>query len=145
MECAKENNEVVVLRAELFSPLNNNMSQYILDSIREWIQIHSIVVQGLRLYPVRDCALTVEALTSPLNCYPTSTTTTIGTSSTSKHPITVTADQPRERHPNDVVTEALAIIGFLGCGIFAVIVLLLALYVGYQRYKNNYRSIQGLR
>jgi hypothetical protein len=150
MECAHENNEVVVLRAELFSPLNNNMSKRVLDSIREWIHIHSttgsIVVQGLRLYPVRDCALIVEEFGSPLNCYHTSTTT----SSTTRHPFTraistVSADQPRERRPDDAVTEALAIIGFLGCGFLAVIVLLLVLYVGYQRYKKNYRRIQGLR
>ena len=70
MECAQENSEVVALRAKLFSPLN--MTERVFDSIREWIQIHSvagsIMVQGLRVYPERDCTLIIEEFGSPLNC-----------------------------------------------------------------------------
>ena len=124
MECAQENSEMVVLRAKLFSPLN--MTERVFDSIREWIQIHSvtgsIVVQGLRVYPERDCALIIDEFGPPLNCYHAS----ISTSSSA-------------------VTEALAIIGFVGCGILIVIVLLLALYVGHQRYKKNCQKAQRLR
>ena len=150
IECSQESNTVVVLRAELFSPLN--ITECVFDSIRAWIQIHSmtgsIVVQGLRLYPEKDCALVVEEFGSPLNCYQTSATTS-HTRSTSKQPIipiisTVTADHPLERHPSPV-TEALAITGFLGCGILIVIVLLLVLCVGYQHYKMNCQKAQRLR
>ena len=121
MECAQENSEVVALRAKLFSPLN--MTERVFDSIREWIQIHSvtgsIVVQGLRVYPERDCALIIDEFGSPLNCDHASATIS--------------------------VTEALAIIGFVGCGILIMIVLLLALYIGYQRYKENCQKAQRLR
>ena len=137
MHCAQENSEVVALRAKLFSPLN--MTERVFDSIREWIQIHSvtgsIVVQGLRVYPERDCALIIDEFGSPLNCDHASATT-ISTSSS--------ADYPREQHWS-AVTEALAIIGFVGCGILLVIVFLLALYVGYQRYKKNCQKAQRLR
>ena len=149
MQCAQENSEVVVLRAKLFSPLN--MTKRVFDSIREWIQIHSvtgsIVVQGLRVYPERDCALIIDEFGSPLNCDHISATT-ISTSSASKPPITptvtVSVDHPQEQHRSAVI-EALAIIGFVGCGILIVIVLLLALYVGYQRYKKNCQKAQRLR
>ena len=134
MECAQENSEVVALRAKLFSPLN--MTERVFDSIRKWIQVTgSIVVRGLRVYPERDCALIIDEFWSPLNCDHTSATT-ISTSSS--------VDYPREQHWS-AVTEVLAIIGFVGCGILLVIVLLLALYVGYQRYKNNCQKAQRLR
>ena len=118
MECASENNEVVVLRAELFSP--PNMTERVIDSIRLWIHVHStsesIVVQALRLYPESGCSLIVESFASPLICHQISTT--------------------RERSP-DTVTEVLAVIGFLGCAILITILLLLVLYIGYQHYKKN--------
>ena len=127
MECASENNEVVVLRAELFSL--PNMTERVIDSIRLWIHIHStsesIVVQALRLYPESGCSLIVESFASPLICHQISTTT-----------ITSTVVQPRERSP-DTVTEVLAVIGFLGCAILITVLLLLVLYIGYQHYKKN--------
>ena len=122
MQCAQENSEVVALRAKLFSPLN--MTERVFDSIRKWIQVTgSIVVRGLRVYPERDCALIINEFGSPLNCDHTSATT-ISTSSTS--------------------IEALAIIGFVACGILLMIVFLLVLYVGYQRYKKNCQKAQRL-
>ena len=141
MECTHENNEVVLLRAELFSP--PNITEHVLNSLRSWIHIHStggsIVVQGLRLYPERDCPLIVESFGSPSNCYQTSPAT-----SSSSTQIISTGDHPQERSPN-AVTEGLAIIGLLGCGILTVIVLVLVLYVGYQRYKKNCQKSQRLR
>ena len=138
IECADENNDIVILRTELFSPPNITMER-VLDSIRSWI-IHSttrsIVVEGLRIYLKRDCSLIVESFGSPFNCYQTSSSTI-----TSRQPAISTADQPR---PN-TLTEVLAITGFLGCGILIVIILLLVLYVGYQRYKRNCQKAQRLR
>ena len=134
IECADENNDIVILRTELFSP--PNMTENALDSIRSWIHIHSttgsIVVQGLRLYLKRDCSLIVESFGSPLNCYQTSA------------PTIISSTPPREQRPN-TLTEVLAITGFLVCGILIIIVLLLVLYVGYQHYKKNSQKAQRLR
>ena len=131
MECADENNDIVKLRARLFSP--SNMTERVLNSVKSWItNTRSIEVQGIRFHLESNCSLVIESLESPFYCrYKT-------TSSGQPVTHTSTIGGPHER-PN-TVAEAMAIIAFVGCGILVVIVLMLMLYIAYKRYRSNYQK-----
>ena len=146
IECTDENNDIVKLRARLFSP--SNMTEQILNSIKSWItHTRSIEVQGIRLHLESNCSLVIESLESPIYCYQTS----ILTISQPVTPIlnhndsTAIITTHRLRKPNNNISLIDAIIISVAVAVFGLIFVagvLLIIITGVYKVSKYYKTRQ---